>query len=543
MVTKPCLVCKADLDASHVADLCDRCLFTSGSQHAASGTTQVTSDESESTSAVPPVNDPSDMCLPGCTIEDKRKGTVQCLLCRKPYHKDCVSTTVYVCDACRVMPQQINTMYTLMQNMTQSVSNLLQMCTDLKTENTALRDQASTQLDLLRTENSTLRQQITDLARDNSTAAWQKFPKAHGTLLLGSSLIRDVDQEKLVSTECVSKSGGKIRDALSHLDSLPRNETYERVILVTAGNDCDQSDSPVEIKDLVDQYRDLVKAAKSHANKVTISSIPPRDRTAEVTARITAMNTELLNLSQELSVEFVDSTPGFFLSDGCLNDGYLLDGVHFKPAGTHHLVTKLGLKLRPGLNSAHSYNRRRRQVSGDDTTPDVTPQANESQNTYGDTFWNRSWQKVQHRNRRPNHAHSQQPPRHAFPQTPSVPLHRNTQTNRPRGPPPMPRGQSQTLPHSQPFHRKQHQQTQRPTPLMDIHIPRTNVREVPPTTRGPSQNAATKPGMTQQYHEETRCQLCSGRGHSASVCRSRVTTCHNCGVVGHYARQCPNVNG
>ena len=482
---------------------------------------------------------PDDICIPGCTNGGDARVTkiTRCLWCRKPHHTKCIKADVYICDGCRDMPQQVTHMAATINSLAQTVNTvlanntaLLETVQTVKQHQTDELSKASQQLDVLRTENCTLRQQIADMARENSSTTWQQFPKAHGTLLLGSSIVRDVDPDKLVSTKCISVSGGKIRDALSHLDSLPRTETYERIVLVTAGNDCDQDDSALEIKNLVDQYRDLVKAAKSHANKVTISSICPRDRSPDVSARITTMNGDLLDLSKELGVDFADSTPGFYLSDGSLNDGYLLDGVHLNPAGTNRLVNKLGLKLRPGLKSAHTNSRRRRRVSGENkSAPDNTPQGAHNQepprHQPTHTHAPMPWQKVEYRRRRPTYAHNQEPPRHQPTHThapmPSAPQPRRPQTNRYRG-----------LPQNHSEHRQTHH-TSRPTPLMDIHVP-------PPAS---GSYTATRPATTQRTYEDTRCQLCTGRGHSAAVCRSKTTTCYKCGVVGHYAHSCPTVHG
>ena len=446
-------------------------------------------------------------------------------------------------------------MFTLMQNMQQSISkllaqqdelsksskttesNLLQMCTGLKTENTALRDQ------------------VTTLSANSSGAFWQQLPRAHGTLVLGSSIVRDIDENKLVGTKCVSISGGKISDAQNYLDSLPRQEMFERIVLVIGGNDCDV-DQELDIKALTDQYRDVINAAKAHSNKVTVSSICPRDKSPEASVNIASMNRDLITLCSETNIDFVDSTAGFWVSDGSLNDGYILDGVHLKTAGTNHLVTKLGLKLKSGLKSACTFSRRQppkgvaesRGVTGDS-------HAVQEADELSHQFWDRSWQKVQPRGRHaPNHQKRPAPPRQQHrPTRPVQHTHLSQPAYQHSSPPPPTRN----IPHQQHTASRSQQTFQRPSnnvriqaapkpiPLMQLNVAtpsraQTHIPQLITSPLHPLQHDTRSHRNPAHFPDSIQCQLCSGRGHAALTCRSRDATCYKCGNVGHYARTCPN---
>ena len=93
------------------------------------------------------------------------------------------------------------------------------------------------------------------------------FEKSHD-LVLGSSVVRDLDQSKLINTDVVSISGGRIRDAHEHLKKC--NDTYNRITLVIGGNDCAARSNPEPLDILASQYSDLLDEAKSHASEVFV---------------------------------------------------------------------------------------------------------------------------------------------------------------------------------------------------------------------------------------------------------------------------------
>ena len=127
------------------------------------------------------------------------------------------------------------------------------------------------------------------------------------------------------------------------------------------------------------------------ADSVTICSVCPRQRSAEVSACIAAPNACLGDLCREMGVEFLDNDHSFYLKDGSLNDGYQLpDKVHLTRAATNRLVSNMKLALREGVDSTHldHSHHQMQQHSESDTLPSPPME------DYQHPFWQKARQKA-----------------------------------------------------------------------------------------------------------------------------------------------------
>ena len=157
-------------------------------------------------------------------------------------------------------------------------------------------------------DNHELRLKVNELTSRLDAQQWQRFrhKSSDTTILLGSSIIKDIDETKLQKTEVISKSGGFIKDIASVVSDKASNDPYARAILVVGGNDCD-SRTPLNgddrsASDIIEEYRSLVQQTKLKAKSVTISSICPRDGPAEISQKIDAVNAGLQVMCGEESV-------------------------------------------------------------------------------------------------------------------------------------------------------------------------------------------------------------------------------------------------
>ena len=142
------------------------------------------------------------------------KEMVRCLHCAIWMHADCIAKreeyypSSWVCFTCRQIPSQVTTLTRDMARLVEMVQGLTSSMTRLKDQHERAMAQADEQHQKLATENAELRQRISDLSRQASGDHWRQLKKPHGTALIGSSIIRDIAEEKLVATQCICKRGG-----------------------------------------------------------------------------------------------------------------------------------------------------------------------------------------------------------------------------------------------------------------------------------------------------------------------------------------------
>jgi hypothetical protein len=279
----------------------------------------------------------------GCKHDGKAADDmIRCVLCTVWFHHTCVDIDpstpdgVWSCPSCRNIYKDVNS---IKQSVAQ-INGTLAIQSDILV---GLRDSLKSKNDeceRLRQENTELRKKTDELTKRLDEASIHTK-----SVLLGSSIIREVDEEKLINTDVVCKRGGTIEDIREEVNKLP-DECYSHLSLVIGGNDCDKN-PPKPAKDIVEKYGELISAAKEKARSVTVSSICPRFQSKNVQQCIESVNAGLIATCNEMGVNYADSTPCFRLGDGTINDGYFTeDGVHITHAATNKLAVNMKLKVK-----------------------------------------------------------------------------------------------------------------------------------------------------------------------------------------------------
>ena len=157
-------------------------------------------------------------------------------------------------------------------------------------------------------------------------------------MLIGSSIVRDVREEKLVDTEVICKRGGYISEAKTAVKQLTPG--YESLII--GGNDC-EAKPPKPAEAIVKSYRELIDAAQEICQG--LHSICPWLSSDEVQD---SLNAGLVaSCSEKDGVDFVHMTSSFRLADGSINDNYILpDGVHITRSAMNKMAAKLDFQIK-----------------------------------------------------------------------------------------------------------------------------------------------------------------------------------------------------
>ena len=192
---------------------------------------------------------------------------------------------------------------------------------------------------------------------------------AKDILLLGSSVIRDIEAAKNKDIVITSTSGGSILDITEECQAT--REKFKEVILVVGGNDCS---SKVEVDVLLKRYEELVDTAMhltGGEGTVKVSSVCPSAH-VKTQKRIDSFNAGLAVLAGERECILINNHNSFKTLDGRINDCLLLpDGVHLNLTGTERLAKSLGVDkhARSVTSLVRIYREKKIKTSGD-TQPD-----------------------------------------------------------------------------------------------------------------------------------------------------------------------------
>ena len=282
------------------------------------------------------------ICFDNCEETDGRSGKVKCIWCRHVYHKKCTGydhayICAYICDACRKLPTSVD-------NILNTVAGLSELVTSLINTNGDMHQMLSSQ-------SQKIAQMQSSIASLSNTS-----PPKLKDLVLGSSVIRNLDNSKLIDTDVMSISGGRIKDI--HQKLKDSDTSYGRITLVVGGNDCSARQDPETIDNLASQYVSLIDEAKLRAPEVCVSTVLPRvSDIPDTDERIDSLNAALITMEGN-RVSVVNNDSHFKLGQNTINDGYYTDLTHPNAAGTTRLAQNLGLRIHPDHHkdvSRHSY--------------------------------------------------------------------------------------------------------------------------------------------------------------------------------------------
>ena len=161
----------------------------------------------------------------GCSLD-----MIQCSVCAEWFHIECVGMKkdaivgIWQSPSCRQIPTLIRTIVSMIDKLTKTVNTIA--VTNLQLT-TALANKEA-ECNALVSDNKTLSIKVASLTTKLSKRSWE-FYTARPTLLIGDSLIRNFDENKLENIVVRSMSGATIR--LMHEFSRERQPLHCDVIV------------------------------------------------------------------------------------------------------------------------------------------------------------------------------------------------------------------------------------------------------------------------------------------------------------------------
>lgn len=309
-------------------------------------------------------------CRESCTGQIAGK-TQECSLCGNAYHYSCVAVTrkqtLWFCHECKGMPKKVvemtNTIAQLQTQVNEHIqtrkkqetlnSALAKMCDALQTRVIALEDtNKQLQASVAKTEART--------AQPKADKPAQQQPNHHAAtgprnLLIGDSIIKEVQEKGLDSTKVECISGAKvnsIKETLADKDIAK----FDAIIIHVGTNDCSESEATTDNAARI--YEEMIDDINERAPNTikAISSVLPRadDQNKELKEIcVNRMNTKLRELAERKGCLYVDNDKNFRLKNDDA-DLSTLNGskLHLSRNGTSRLLSNINdthriLKAKP----------------------------------------------------------------------------------------------------------------------------------------------------------------------------------------------------
>ena len=174
-------------------------------------------------------------------------------------------------------------------------------------------------------------------------------------IVIGDSLLRDIDGKQIRGVRVICKRGGYIADVKDLL--LAHNKQYHHLILHVGTNDADLS---LETSDVLEEFRPLLEAAVARADVVSVSALCPRLHGNRVQTMVEAVNVGLEQLAVGLDCQFISHDGNFRHQDNTISETMFdEDGLHLSRYGTMKLMLNLSLKYQESTPSTNDQQRER----------------------------------------------------------------------------------------------------------------------------------------------------------------------------------------
>ena len=247
--------------------------------------------------------------------------------------------------------QLINLVMQLKEDMTLMKDNQTKMMATLET----MSANATTEKELRLKAEAELKQ-MKDKEASMIPTAPPTPPKP--TLLIGTSLLRNVDSKALDNVEVNAKGGATLTDLHTTLNQLPEGKSYANIVLVGGSVDLEKNSS----EEIVTNFEATMVSASQHSDKTTICGVPPRTDKNLNEKRI-KVNDDLRKICENLNAIYVDIDNTFLLRNGTVNEAnFTQDGLHLSKHGVDNLLKDCNIPIKKDVTTAFTNTRYKKQT-------------------------------------------------------------------------------------------------------------------------------------------------------------------------------------
>ena len=164
--------------------------------------------------------------------------------------------------------------------------------------------------------------------------------RAQHTLIIGDSMIKDIQEKGLVKTTVKCLRGGRMANINAELTKI-NLEQYSAIVVHGGTNDCV---SDAKLTEGSTHYKELIESIRNKApsTKLIISTICPRVDDTRNNERVQQFNRNLRMLAREKGCVLVDNDGNFYLrNDEVDTDNLTAKGLHLSKVGTRKLLMNI----------------------------------------------------------------------------------------------------------------------------------------------------------------------------------------------------------
>ena len=215
---------------------------------------------------------------------------------------------------------------------------------------------------LAENEAVTLRTRIAELTKKDKESIWASFREAENKqpvppppppppppkqYVVGTSLLRNIDEEALTNTEVHALSGATTKDVITDIAKLTN---CCHLYIVTGTNDIDN----LSEDDVISDLHSLIDTAKTITSNITIATLMHRVDT-DSHVKTDNINQELRVLCTESDITVAECDNFALLRDGSVNPAiFIHDGYHLNKSGVDLMCKTLKVPLRESLSSSYT---------------------------------------------------------------------------------------------------------------------------------------------------------------------------------------------